>query len=219
VVAIAVGLGAAGGALLGGALGCAIGGIFGPLGCLIGAIVGAIIGAIAGAAAAAYIGATIAFHSDPGDVEEENVGDHSLGPIMNGDQVVVLGRHVYDGFHEGWHEIHPLMAIMKIDSRDTSQYLEWDPDFVGSGRMVPADNAQMPGAIRNLDPAKDMAVGLESKKFRERAEWLRRKWCLALQEAFDPLTRAGQLHPENRWTIHPAVDGCVPAGDGPPPLH
>jgi glycosyltransferase involved in cell wall biosynthesis len=82
---------------------------------------------------AAYIGATIAFHSDPGDVEEENVGDHSLGPITNGDQVVVLGRHVYDGFHEGWHEIHPLMAIMKIDSRDTSQYQEWDPDFVGSG--------------------------------------------------------------------------------------
>ena len=26
---------------------------------------------------------------------------------------MVYGTHVYDGFHEGWHEFHPLKAIIK----------------------------------------------------------------------------------------------------------
>jgi hypothetical protein len=36
------------------------------------------------------------------------------------------------------------------------------------------------------------------------------RWADALAHAMDPLTIAAQKKPENRWTIHPAIDGCRP---------
>ncbi len=39
------------------------------------------------------------FETDPGDVEDANVGDKALGDIGDGSRVAVLGEHVYDGFH------------------------------------------------------------------------------------------------------------------------
>lgn len=202
LVGVGSGLGAAGGA----ALGCAIGGFFGPLGCLIGAIIGAILGGLLGGAGGAYIGAQIAFHSDPGDVEDANVGDKSLGPISEGDRVVAYGRHVYDGFHEGWHEIHPLMTVMKIHPNESSAYIEWDPDFNDPAK-IPGDLPDMPAGITGLTDA-DMKDGLASNKFKARAIWLRDKWCDLLNEAFDKKTAGLQETEEHRWTIHPDVDGC-----------
>jgi hypothetical protein len=69
----------------------------------------------------------------------------------------------------------------------------------------------MPASIRNLTD-QDMRDGLASPKVRDRAIWLRMKWCELLHEAFDDATRVHALAPENRWTIHPDVDGCRPAG-------
>src|SRR5262245_5781330 len=109
----AVGLGAAGGAAAGAAAGCAIGAIFCGVGCIIGAIIGAIAGGLGGAALGGYLAASAAFNSDPGDVNDANVGDQPLGNLTNEDRVVVFGTHVYDGFHTGWHEFHPLKAIIK----------------------------------------------------------------------------------------------------------
>ena len=43
------------------------------------------------------------------------MGDRNLGEIVAGSRVAVLGEHVYDGFHSGWHAFHPLMAVMKIE--------------------------------------------------------------------------------------------------------
>jgi hypothetical protein len=37
-------------------------------------------------------------------------------------------------------------------------------------------------------------------------------WCASLGTASDPLTIAGQQQPQNRWTVHPLVDGCKPEG-------
>lgn len=216
----AVGVGAAAGAAAGAALGCAIGSIFGPIGCVIGAIIGAIAGGLLGGGAAAYVGANAAFHSDPGNVEDANVGDKSLGPIVTGDKVVVYGTHVYDGFHEGWHEFHPLMAVLKLDPKENDeavQYLEWDPDFPGSG-TIPPDLPSMDPTIAGLTPS-DMRKGLDSSKFRARARWLRDLWCGLLHERFDdPATIAAQRQPEHRWTIHPDVDGCKPHKKQQPPI-
>ena len=198
---IAVGVGAAAGAAAGAALGCAIGGIFGPIGCAIGAIIGAIAGAIAGAAGAGYVAASIAFHSDPGNVQDANVGDWALGPIHEGDHVAVMGRHVYDGFHEGWHEFHPLMMVMKIPD-----YLEQQP-AIGPSDPTPA------GLTTD-----DMKQGLGSAPFKARAIDIRGRWCKALHVVQDPGLHILQDQPENRWTIHPDIDGCDPAGM-PPPLH
>jgi hypothetical protein len=217
VMGVAVGVGTAAGAGVGAAAGCAIGGFFGPLGCLIGAIIGAIIGGLAGGAAAAAIGANSAFNSNPGDVEDANVGDKALGPIADGDKVIVFGTHVYDGFHEGWHEIHPLKAVMKLNSDESSPYLEWDPGFPDNGTL-PGDTADMPSSIQNVS-ADDMRQGLSSAKFAARAQWLRDKWCGLVREAFDPGTRTAQDLPPNRWTIHPLIDSCTPPGNGTPPIH
>jgi hypothetical protein len=199
VVGLAVAGGAAAGGVAGAAAGCAIGGLFGPIGCAIGAFFGALLGAGGGAAAAGYLAATVAFHSDPGNVEDANVGDKSLGPIKEGDRVVVHGHHVYDGFHEGWHELHPLLAVMKIP-----EYLEQNP------AVVPYDPS--------LTPA-DILKGLSSPAFAASAIALRKKWCEHFQLPLDPGIHTLQQQPQNRWTIHPDIDGCQPADPAPPPLH
>jgi hypothetical protein len=211
-VGVGAGLGAAGGA----ALGCEIGGFFGPIGCAIGAIIGAIAGALAGGGAAAYVGANIAFNSDPGNVEDANVGNQALGPIKDGDHVVVFGQHVYDGFHQGWHEFHPLMAVMKIPTDDPTNFLEWDPDFPKTG-TVPGNRDDMDPAARDLS-VDDMQKGLESDKFRARAVWLRDLWCRLIHERFDPPTLHNQDQPGQRWTVHPSVDGCSDDDPPPPPI-
>lgn len=210
-----VGVGSALGAAGGAAIGCAIGGILGPIGCAIGAILGAILGGMLGGAAGAYIGAQIAFHSDPGNVEDANVGDKDLGPISEGDKVVVYGRHVYDGFHEGWHEIHPLMKVVKLHpDREAGSYMEWNPDF-NDVAQLPSDLPGMPSTITDLT-IQDMVLGLASDKFRERAVWLRNKWCGLIHESYDEATAKLQATEEHRWTIHPNVDGCEPKSIEPP---
>jgi hypothetical protein len=211
VVSVLSGLGVLGGA----AAGCAIGGIFGPIGCLIGAIIGAILGWALGTGAGFLASAAITFNADPGEIEDTNVGDKSFGPISNGDKVVVYGEHVYDGFHEGWHEFHPLIAVIKLSAIDSSvkeadQYLEWNPSFTGTPPII--DLPDMPNEIKALSEA-DMKIGLESEKFRKRAEFFKKRWCRLLCKAYDDATRKTQALDAHRWTIHPTVDGCKPADD------
>jgi len=215
--------GAEAGSELGRAVGCAIASwFFGPVGCAIGAFVGSLLGGAAGAAAAgaaSYYGAikpilqTI-FDASPGDVQDANVGDKDLGPIRMGDKVAVMGEQVYDGYHEGWNEFHPLMAVVKIggSSRVGPEfYLEWQPDFNGIPPSPP------PGETVVLTPD-DMRQGLDSPNFRVRCENLKRTWCSMLQDALSETTGQNQQALQERWTIHPMVDGCRPA-DPPPPLH
>ena len=109
------------------------------------------------------------------------------------------GHHVYDGFHEGWHELHPLLAVMKIPD-----YLEQNP------AVIPYDSS--------LTPA-DILKGLSSLAFFASAKALRQKWCERFQLPKDPGVHILQQQPQNRWTVHPAVDGCQPEDPAPPPLH
>jgi hypothetical protein len=207
--ALAVGGGAAVGAAAGAAAGCSIGAAFCGIGCVVGAIIGGIIGGLGGAAAGGYLAASAAFNSDQGDVNDANVGDEPLGDLVDGDHVVVYGTHVYDAFHEGWHEFHPLKVIIKAGDPKIaslgSPYLEWDPDF--------PLNMETPDGLKVFD----MRVGLASPAFKAAATKLKDSWCLLLHEAFDPATTKTQSRPEHRWTVHPDVDGCSP-DDPPPPI-
>lgn len=221
----------AGGAGAGAAIGCEIGSVFGPLGCIIGAILGAILGGLLAGGVAAGLSYLLVsailqaiFDADPGDVEDANVGDKALEPITEGDRVVLRGEHVYDGFHQGWHEFHPLLTVIKL-GEESPYYLQWDPTF-GDGSPLPVDLPGMPSTqaddITKLTVA-DMRSGLDSAKFRRRAVWLRDRWCAMLREASSAEVQQKQQSLGERWTIHPAVDGCQPdssgGNDGPPPPH
>lgn len=213
---------AAAGAGSGTAAGCAIGSFFfGPIGCAIGGFLGGLLGGAVGAAAGGagtYFGMIkpilqALFDASPGDVEDANVGDRALGPIRMGDKVVVMGEHVYDGYHDGWNEFHPLMAVVKIGSFSSAGvgpefYLQWQPDFTGNPPAPP------PGETILLTQG-DMRQGLNSSNFRTRCENLQRTWCSMLDDAFSETTRKNQQGLHQRWTIHPMVDGCRPE-DAPP---
>jgi hypothetical protein len=229
LLAAATVAGAAGGASAGAAAGCALGAwFFGPIGCLIGSILGGIIGAAVGAGAVGAVGGLILygilqaiFDAGPGEVEDANVGDKVLGEIKAGSRVAVLGEHVYDGFHDGWHEFHPLMAVIKIEA-DTSPpaakdsaFLTWNPQFPDGGDL-PKELPGMPAEVLGLT-VEDMRRGLNSEKFAKRAQWLRKLWCDMLTTAFKPETRQAQQGLTHRWTIHPLVDGCD--SEGYPDVH
>jgi hypothetical protein len=221
---VATAAGAEAGSELGRTVGCAIASFFfGPVGCAIGGFLGGLLGGAAGAAAAgasSYYGVIqpilqAIFDASPGDVEDANVGDKQLGPIRMGDKVAVLGEQVYDGYHDGWNEFHPLMAVVKIGSSSRvgpEFYLKWQPDFTGTPPGPP------PGETILLT-ADDMRQGLDSPNFRARCENLHRTWCSMLNDAFSEPTRQTQQGLHERWTIHPMVDGCRPADPPPPPLH
>lgn len=219
VAIVVTAVGAAAGSAIGSAIGCALGSFFGPIGCAIGGFLGGLLGGAAGAAAAGaltYFGAIqpilqAIFDAGPGDIQDANVGDTGLGPLKMGDRVVVLGERVYDGYHFGWNEFHPLMAVVKIDQLRVGPeyYLEWQPDFAGTPPLPP------PGETILLT-VDDMKAGLDSEHFRSRCVALKETWCRMLQDAFSEPTRQTQQGLEERWTVHPMVDGCRPAEPDPP---
>jgi hypothetical protein len=223
---VATAAGAAAGSALGSSIGCAIlSFFFGPAGCAVGGFLGGLVGgALGGAAAgaASYYGVIqpilqAIFDADPGDVEDANIGDQALGPIRIGDKVAVLGEHVYDGYHDGWNEFHPLMAVVKLGTFSKfgfgpEYYLDWQPDSPGTPPSPPPGET----VVLTLD---DMKQGLNSANFRTRCKNLKDTWCAMLNDAFSPPTRQTQQKLENRWAVHPMVDGCRPADPGPSPLH
>jgi hypothetical protein len=190
-----------------GAAMCALGPILCLLGLLLALIAALIIMAI-GAAASAGVTAII-YEAGKGDVEDANVGDVSLGPIHKGDKVIVFGEHVYDGFHDGWGEIHPMLAVMKIDNKEMQNFLTWDPNLTDD-TQVPKDNTLLPDLPLDARDLKlsDINMGLNSPKMLARSKFLRERWCKLIREAANPTTHTIQGHEKHRWTVHPDVDGC-----------
>jgi hypothetical protein len=220
-------VGGVAGASTGAAIGCALlSWFFGPVGCAIGSFLGGLIGGALGTAAGAaatgwilYLVLQSLFNKSPGDVEDANVGDKELGEIKAGSRVAVTGEHVYDGFHDGWHEFHPLMKVIKVepddprpDDRD-SAFMTWNPDFPAAGGQFPRMLPGMPADVADLT-VDDMRQGLNSEKFRKRAMSLKEIWCGLLKDASSQTTKNNQQGLTERWTIHPMVDGCQPEADG-----
>ncbi len=120
--------------------------------------------------------------------------DGQGGDIQFGESIVLRGRWAYDGGHDGYNEIHAVRTVQKTF---------WPG---------PADEAGF-------------------KAFHD-------QWCAELAKvpppdpathtASSPLTpqqqttRDAQARPENRWVLHPAIDGCAPMPNdagGTPGLH
>ena len=81
---------------------------------LIGALVCIIAGAIV-AAASTGIGAGIGY-AVGGEASPSEAGENRS--ISKGDCIVVRGRFIYDGGHEGWNEIHAIQRVIKLDTTD-----------------------------------------------------------------------------------------------------
>lgn len=181
---------------------CAAAGLFWLICFIVAVIVIAICTAIP--AALTYVALKAAlqgvYDANPGDVEDTHIGDRPKDPIVQGDRVAVFGTHVYDGFHDGWNEIHPLKLVMRIPREEWAWYLQWDPGDLTLNDVDPAGGAP-------LTPD-DLMRGLESDAFRRRTIWLKDRWCELISEAFSDPVHTSQGLRSQQWTIHPQVDGC-----------
>jgi len=119
----------------------------------------------------------------------DNRDFEGAGSLRRGEGVVIMGRWVYDAGHTGWNEIHAVKSVQKV-----------------------------------TDPAVFEAATFEN---------LQSRWCplvfqapplhtLTTGEVTPDVTpeQAGvadnQRKPENRWILHPLIDGCEP--DEAPPV-
>lgn len=144
------------------------------------------------------------------------------GPVAKqihvGDVVIVQGRWDWDAGHSGHTELHPVKSILRLTTPHQTlppeirpQSADYDPR---NGHGIPdADKAAikatherwchlMAEAPPPPDPRQEggglSAPQLASMTPEQLAVW------------------AAQNRPENSWTVHPLLDGCVP--DRPPPV-
>jgi hypothetical protein len=127
------------------------------------------------------------------------------------DILFVKGTWVFDTAHGGWNEIHPIKKCLLIaKARYTkSDVVDWDraiaPFMVSRGRWQwdVTDPA-------NLDPANLKPIKLDGPpKPTDWTDWVK-SWCDEVESASQPITVDNQARPENKWQVHPVVDGCRP---------
>jgi hypothetical protein len=102
------------------------------------------------------------------------------GQVELGDPVVVVGRWVYDAAHQGWNELHPVKSIQKIDPNSYS----WT-NFADFRNQWCALTSEVP-------PYEDPGVQPAGM-------------TPAQTQVYN-----SQRQPENRWYLHPLIDGCEP---------
>jgi hypothetical protein len=110
------------------------------------------------------------------------------GDILFGESIVLRGRWAYDGGHDGYNEIHAVRTVQKTCGPaplDAADFKLFHDQWCAELAKVP------PGATRGT-------AGTSTSGDKPLTP--------AQQE-----TRDAQARPENRWTLHPAIDGCTPA--------
>ncbi|MGZ3496424.1 MAG: hypothetical protein ACXWNK_03600 [Vulcanimicrobiaceae bacterium] len=113
--------------------------------------------------------------------------DPDHGELQYGNLVVVTGRWVFDAGHVGWNEFHPILTIQKIDESSVGQA----PDFTTFHDQWCGTIAKTPPAGQPGQPPPPMTPEQQQ-------------------------TYNNQVQPQNRWAIHPLVDGCNPSDSAPP---
>jgi hypothetical protein len=159
--------------------------VFGfPIGSIVCHIIGFLLLPFLPAVLAALLTAiAVAWAASRDGNEDDPRTDTSGGPLHYGDLIVATGRWVYDAGHTGWNEFHPLKTVQKIDpASDTGQVSDQRARWCGLLAVVPPFAPPGPGAAPS-----GMTTG-------QTAVW------------------NNQRQPENQWVLHPAIDGCLPAG-------
>ncbi len=119
------------------------------------------------------------------NAEAGDENDPDAGAVNPGDLIVASGRFVYDAGHEGWNELHPLKTIQKLGDRT---YYPLDPDPAEFVKRCCELTSEVPPPDRDGPGGTPQGMTPE-----QQATW------------------DAQTQPENRWTIHPLVDGCAPS--------
>ena len=107
------------------------------------------------------------------------------GDLKADDLVVIHGRWIYDAGHQGWNELHPVKHIQKIPDDKVCQWQSFDDLRNRWCREV--------GKIPHV-PASATAPPKDASSVQQQ-------------------TWEAQTQPENRWYLHPMVDGCRPDVD------
>lgn len=156
-----------------------------PLGLPIGKLVCTIVAALFWPVVVAALVAAW-FAAEDGNPDDARV-DPEAGELSVGDYVVIKGRWVYDAAHSGWNELHPVKSIQKLGGRTfyppTTNPQEYVDRVCGLYKPVPPGDRDGPEG----QPA---------------------SMTPAQEETWD-----AQRRPQNRWVLHPAVDGCDPQGE------
>jgi|GEM_PF-6189492 len=110
----------------------------------------------------------------PADVGES-------GTVEAGNHVAIIGDWIYDSAHEGWHELHPVKALLKLPCpRDASGA---DPEYPDS-------------------PASKLA---REKFCMEYLVSHLAMICRLVSQRNDPTVTGAQGHPQNQWLTHPRL--------------
>ena len=124
--------------------------------------------------------------------------DGAGGELQFGDSIVLRGRWVYDGGHDGYNEIHAVRTVQKTfgpGPQDEAGFKAFHDQWCSELAKVPP-NAALPEGTSSPANLRDPLTPAQ----------------LATYDA--------QSRPENRWTFHPSIDACSPRPSDPHPgLH
>jgi hypothetical protein len=113
------------------------------------------------------------------------------GDLAKGDLVLIRGRWVYDAGHAGWNELHAVKHVQKLNTPSDCDWAGFDDVYKRWCDRVSETPPHTPAG--GAKPA-----GMTPEQ-------------TAVYDA--------QARPENRWILHPAVDGCTPGEPEPEPPH
>ena len=119
---------------------------------------------------------------------DDNRDYQGAGTLKRGDLIVITGRWVYDAAHGGQNELHAVKTIQKLN----------DFEIYEPGKFEPLWHrfCALAGEVPPITDPGVHPLGMTP----------------AQQTVHD-----NQRKPENRWYLHPFIDGCEPPTPPPPP--
>ena len=170
---VATFLGSVVGFLLGAAVlaACAASGVFFLLCLLLAIVVALLVTGVIGLAGYG-IGYAAGSEGSPEDVAT----DPDSGTVEVGDCIAMIGDWIYDSGHDGWHELHPVKGLLRLQRKDEQ-----------------SKHAHKKDDQSKTDPCLTMT------------EARIKKICSMVRSREDPVTKQAQGLAANQWLTHPRV--------------